>query len=348
MRPDPPCAPPLPLSQELLHQVAAICGALGRWSAREEAAPSPRLRRENRIHTIQASLAIERNSLSVEQVSAIVDGKPVIGPPRDIQEVRNAIAAYEALPRWIPGNRLHLLEAHGLLMAGLIEHPGRFRRGGVGTYRGADLVHMAPAAGRVPALVDDLLGWLDASDWHPLLTSSVVHYELEFILPFADGIGRLGRLWQTLILSRWQPLILSRWQPLLAWLPIEKVVRNRQEAYYDSLGRADQAGDLTPFVSFMLKAIGSALQQAIRQQSAAPLPGSEISSEMGSEIAAGTAERILALLAAPPRLSARLLAQTLDLSARAVEKQLAALQAAGRLRRVGSARTGHWEVLGRS
>ena len=337
---DPPYAPPLPLSQALLHQVAAICDALGRWSAREEAAPSPRLRRENRIHTIQASLAIERNSLSVEQVSAIVDGKPVIGPPRDIQEVRNAIAAYEALPRWIPSDPRHLLEAHGLLMAGLIEHPGRFRRGGVGIYRGADLVHMAPAAGRVPALVDDLLGWLNASDWHPLLTSSVVHYELEFIHPFADGNGRLGRLWQT--------LTLSRWQPLLAWLPIEEVVRNRQEAYYDSLGKADQAGDLTPFVSFMLTAIGSALEQAICQQTAAHHPGSEMGSEMGSEIAAGTAERILALLAASPRLSARLLAETLHLSSRAVEKQLAALQAAGRLRRVGSARSGHWQVLDRS
>ena len=337
---DPPYAPPLPLSQALLHQVAAICDALGRWSAREEAAPSPRLRRENRIHTIQASLAIERNSLSVEQVSAIVDGKPVIGPPRDIQEVRNAIAAYEALPRWIPSDPRHLLEAHGLLMAGLIEHPGRFRRGGVGIYRGADLVHMAPAAGRVPLLVDDLLGWLNASDWHPLLTSSVVHYELEFIHPFADGNGRLGRLWQT--------LILSRWQPLLAWLPIEEVVRNRQEAYYDSLGKADQAGDLSPFVSFMLRAIGSALEQAICQQTAAHHPGSEMGSEMGSEIAAGTAERILALLAASPRLSARLLAETLHLSSRAVEKQLAALQAAGRLRRVGSARSGHWQVLDRS
>ena len=181
---------------------------------------------------------------------------------------------------------------------------------------------------------------MDASDWHPLLISCVVHVELEFIHPFADGNGRLGRLWQT--------LILSRWQPLLAWLPIEAVVRNRQEDYYDSLGRADQAGDLTSFVSFMLTAIGLALEQAIRQQTDVHPSGSEIGSENGSEIATGTAERILALLAHQPRLSARLLAQKLDLSARAVEKHLAALQVAGRLRRVGSARTGHWEVLGRS
>ena len=332
-----PYAPPLPLSQALLQQVATICGQLGRWSAREETAPSPRLRRDNFIHTIQASLAIERNSLSVEQVSAILDGKPVLGPPREIQEVRNAIAAYEALPRWSPSDRGHLLEAHGLLMAGLIEAPGRFRRSGVGIYRGSELVHMAPAARRVPSLVDDLLGWLHTSDWHPLLSSSVVHYELEFIHPFADGNGRLGRLWQT--------LILSRWQPLLAWLPIEEVVRDRQEAYYESLGTADQAGDLTPFVRFMLKAIEAALEQAIQLQAAEHPQGSEISSEMGSEIAIGTAERILELLATSPRLSARRLADLLDLSSRAVEKHLAALQAAGRLQRVGSARSGHWQVL---
>lgn len=337
---DPPYAPPLALSQALLHQVAAICNALGRWSAREEAAPSPRLRRENRIHTIQASLAIERNSLTVEQVSAILDDKPVIGPPRDIQEVRNAITAYEALPRWNPANRLHLLAAHGLLMAGLIERPGRFRSAGVGIYRGSDLVHMAPPAARVPGLVDDLLAWLAATDWHPLLTSSVVHYELEFIHPFSDGNGRLGRLWQT--------LILSRWQPLLAWLPIEEVVRDRQEDYYASLGAADQSGELTPFVSFMLGAIGAALEQAIQQQSSNAPPGSEKSSEISSEMGATpgpTAQRILDLLAAEPRLSARLLAERLGLSSRAVEKQLASLQQAGCLERVGSARSGYWKVL---
>jgi Fic family protein len=337
---DPPYAPPLALSQALLHQVAAICNALGRWSAREEAAPSPRLRRENRIHTIQASLAIERNSLTLKQVSAIVAGKPVIGPPRDIQEVRNAITAYEALPRWDPANHLHLLEAHGLLMAGLIERAGRFRAGGVGIYRGSELVHMAPPAARVPGLVDDLLAWLAATDWHPLLTSSVVHYELEFIHPFSDGNGRLGRLWQT--------LILSCWQPLLAWLPIEEVVRDRQEAYYASLGAADQSGDLTPFVSFMLEAIGSALDEAIQQQTSGAPPGSGKGSEIGSEIGgapASTAERVLKLLTVEPRLSARLLAERLGLSSRAVEKQLASLQSAGRLRRVGSARTGHWQVL---
>jgi Fic family protein len=328
MPPDAPYAPPLTLNPALLNRVAAIAEALGRWSARQDAWPSPRLRRENRIHTIQASLAIEQNSLSIEQVTALFDGQRVIGPARDIQEVRNAITAYDALPRWDPSNPQHLLEAHGLLMAGLIDAPGRFRRGGVGIYRGDQLLHMAPPASRVPDLVNDLLAWLAASAWHPLLVSCVAHYELEFIHPFTDGNGRLGRLWQT--------LILSRWNPLLAWLPIEEVIRSRQQGYYESLGQADQLGDLEPFVAYQLEVIHDALR-------------SEMSSEMAAEIGAtpGTAidAVILRDLASEPTLSARRLAERLQLSPRAVEKHLAALQRAGRLRRQGSPRAGHWQVL---
>ena len=333
---DPPYSPPLTLNPALLNRVAAIAEALGRWSARQDALPSPRLRRENRIQTIQASLAIEQNSLSLEQVSALFDGQRVIGPARDIQEVRNAITAYDALPRWDPANHEHLLEAHGLLMVGLIDAPGRFRRSGVGIYRGDQLVHMAPPAARVPGLVDDLLTWLAASTWHPLLVSCVAHYELEFIHPFADGNGRLGRLWQT--------LILNRWNPLLAWLPIEEVIRSRQQGYYESLGQADQLGDLEPFVSYQLEAIHDALRSEI---------GSEMSSEKGSELAAEIGATpgaaidavILRDLATEPTLSARRLAERLQLSQRAVEKHLAALQHKGRLLRHGSPRAGHWQVL---
>jgi Fic family protein len=337
---DAPYAPPLTLTPALLSQVAAIAEALGRWSARQDALPSPRLRRENRIHTIQASLAIEQNSLSLEQVTALFDGQRVIGPARDIQEVRNAITAYDALPRWDPSNPQHLLEAHGLLMAGLIDAPGRFRSGGVGIYRGDQLVHMAPPAARVPDLVNDLLTWLAASAWHPLLVSCVAHYELEFIHPFTDGNGRLGRLWQT--------LILSRWNPLLAWLPIEEVIRSRQQGYYESLGQADQLGDLEPFVAYQLEAIHDALRSEMSSEIRSE-KGSELASEMAAEIGAtpGTAidAVILRDLASEPTLSARRLAERLQLSPRAVEKHLAALQRAGRLRRQGSPRAGHWQVL---
>jgi Fic family protein len=329
---DAPYAPPLTLTPALLSQVAAIAEALGRWSARQDALPSPRLRRENRIHTIQASLAIEQNSLSLEQVTALFDGQRVIGPARDIQEVRNAITAYEALPRWDPANRPHLLEAHGLLMAGLIDAPGRFRNGGVGIYRGDQLVHMAPPAARVPDLVNDLLTWLAASTWHPLLVSCVAHYELEFIHPFADGNGRLGRLWQT--------LILSRWNPLLAWLPIEEVIRSRQQGYYDSLGQADQQGDLAPFVAYQLEAFHDALRSEISSEK-----GSEIGSEKVGARTPSLDELILQHLSSDPNLSARLLAERLGLSQRAVEKHLSALQRQGRLLRQGAPRGGHWQIL---
>ncbi|MFM9101752.1 MAG: Fic family protein [Cyanobium sp.] len=329
---DTPYAPPLTLTPALLSQVAAIAEALGRWSARQDAQPSPHLRRENRIHTIQASLAIEQNSLSLEQVTALFDGQRVIGPARDIQEVRNAITAYEALPRWDPANRQHLLEAHGLLMAGLIDVPGRFRSGGVGIYRGDQLVHMAPPASRVPALVGELLAWLASSDWHPLIVSCVAHYELEFIHPFADGNGRLGRLWQT--------LILSRWNALLAWLPIEEVIRSRQQGYYESLGQADQQGDLQPFGAYQLEAIHDALRSEISSEKC-----SEISSEIGATPGTAIDALILRDLAAEPTLSARRLAERLQLSQRAVEKHLAALQQQGRLLRHGTPRTGSWQVL---
>ena len=221
-----------------------------------------------------------------------------------------------------------IAEALGLLMSRLIEAPGRFRSGGVGIYRGDQLVHMAPPAARVPGLVAELLAWLAASTWHPLIASCVAHYELEFIHPFADGNGRLGRLWQI--------LILSHWNPLLAWLPIEEVIRSRQQGYYESLGQADQLGDLEPFVAHQLEAIHDALRSEM---------DSEIGSEMGAPTGAAIDEGILRDLATEPTLSARALAERLQLSQRAVEKHLAALQQQGRLLRHGSPRAGCWQIL---
>ncbi|MCC2638622.1 MAG: Fic family protein [Moraxellaceae bacterium] len=253
-----PYQPPLTLTPSILDCVAAISEQVGRLSALSQQLLTPQLRRGNRIRTIQASLAIENNTLSVEQVTAVLEGRRVLGLPREIQEVRNAFAAYEQLPQWQPARCEDLLAAHGLLMAGLVDEPGRFRSGGVGIYRGAQLIHMAPPPARVPALVQDLLDWLGRGELHPLVASCVFHYEFEFIHPFSDGNGRMGRLWQT--------LILSRWQGLLAWLPVETVIRDRQEAYYAALAEADRQAEATPFVEFMLQALQAAMAEAATDQ----------------------------------------------------------------------------------
>lgn len=251
--------PPYTITPVMLRLVADLSEAVGRYSALAEQRMTPQLRRENRLRTIQASLAIENNTLSLEQVTAVIEGKRVLGHPREIQEVRNAFAAYDSMARWSPAAERDLLSAHAILLEGLEESAGQYRRGGVGIYRGTQLVHMAPPANRVAELIQALLAWLGDTQEHPLITSTVFHYELEFIHPFSDGNGRMGRLWQT--------LILRHWQPVLAYLPVETVIRDHQDGYYRALADADQAGEATPFIEFMLQMLHEAFVEATASDS---------------------------------------------------------------------------------
>ena len=317
--------PPFQITSRALNLVAQISELLGRWSVSADASLAPQLRRDNRIRTIQASLAIENNSLSLEQVTAVLAGKRVLGQPREIQEVRNAFVAYEHMADWQPGSRGDLLAAHGLLMAGLVDAPGRFRRGGVGIFRGDKPVHMAPPASRVGALINQLLGWLDRTDVHPLIASCVFHYEFEFIHPFADGNGRMGRLWQT--------LILGRWQPMLAYLPVETVIRSQQQDYYAALAASDQASDATPFMEFMLQALHAAMSEAV----VAGMPAM-VSGKMTGKMTG----KILAAVRANPAITIPELAELIGVSTRTIERHLQKLQEQGRLRRIGPAKGGHW------
>ena len=215
---------------------------------------NPKLRRENRIKTIHSSLAIENNSLSLNQVTAIINGKRILGEPREIQEVKNAFEAYERLLSFDPYSAKDLLTAHHTLMNELVREAGMFRSGGVGVYKGEQLIHMAPPANMVQELVGNLLTWVKTSKVHPLVKSCVFHYEFEFIHPFADGNGRMGRMWNT--------LLLYKWKPVFAWLPIETLIRERQDAYYDALGKADA----TPFVEFLLSVIYDTLHEISQSQ----------------------------------------------------------------------------------
>lgn len=239
--------PPYTITPEILNRVAAISEAIGRLTVLTDQAKALLLRRINRIRTIHGSLAIEGNTLSEAQITAILEGKQVIAPPREVQEVRNALAAYDRFDIWKPEAEKDLLEAHRILMSGLIDEAGIYRSGGVGVMAGQQVIHMAPPADRVPHLMADLFAWLAATDAHPLITSSVFHYEFEFIHPFADGNGRMGRLWQS--------LILARWNPLFADIPVESLIFEHQAEYYQALQESTRQTDSAPFIAFVLRMI---------------------------------------------------------------------------------------------
>jgi len=239
--------PPYTITSEILNRVAAISEAIGRLSVLTDQARALRLRRINRIRTIHGSLAIEGNTLSEAQITAILEGKRVIAPPREVQEGKNALAAYDRFDTWKPETEKDLLEAHRILMSGLINEAGVYRHGGVGVMAGQQVIHMAPPADRVPHLMADLFGWLADTDAHPLIASSVFHYEFEFIHPFADGNGRLVRLWQS--------LLLARWNPLFADIPVESLIFEHQAQYYEAIKESTRQTDSALFIAFMLRMI---------------------------------------------------------------------------------------------
>jgi Fic family protein len=314
--------PPYTITPQILQRVADIVELLTRWEIAGDNALSPQLRRNNRIRTIQASLAIENNTLSIEQVTAVLDGKTVLGLPREIQEVRNAFTAYEQLPNWQTHSATDLLTAQGLLMSGLVDDAGSFRSKGVGIYNESDLVHRAPPASRIEALMTDLLAWLASAQVHPLIASCVFHYEFEFIHPFADGNGRMGRLWQT--------LILSQWQPVLAYLPVESVIRVRQTAYYQALADADNLADSTPFIEFMLQALLDTMTEVLVKTS--------------GKVSGKTSGKILALIRENILITIPELALLIGVTERSIERNLKKLQAENHLSRIGPANGGYWKV----
>ena len=248
--------PPYEITDEMLELVSEIMENLGKLSGVNELEKLPRLRRVSRIKSIHSSLAIENNTLSIEQVADVINGKRVLAPQKDIEEVHNAFNAYEKLSEINPYNIEDLLKIHGIMMNGLVKESGHIRSGQVGVYnQDGKVVHLAPPAEFVPKQLAQLFDWVKTSNANMLIKSSVFHYEFEFIHPFNDGNGRTGRLWQT--------ALLASWKPIFAWIPIESIIKDNQEDYYNAITLSTSQGKSNIFIEFMLDVINKAIKDII-------------------------------------------------------------------------------------
>lgn len=251
--------PPFEINERIMADVIEIAELVGRVSVTDKISMNPTLRRTNRIQTIYSSLAIEQNTLDIEQVTAVLSGKRVIAPPKDIAEVKNAYEIYDNMDKLNPYSIDDLLKAHSVMERGLLNEAGEFRSRPVGVADSeGNILHFGTLPQYVPKLVQELLEWTEKSEIHLLIKSCVFHYEFELIHPFADGNGRMGRLWHT--------LLLSKWNPIFAWLPIESIIHDNQSEYYNAINVSNNNGNSTVFIEFMLSVIKQALQESINDK----------------------------------------------------------------------------------
>ena len=317
--------PPFEITNTIIDSVAEIAELVGRLTSTNQLSSNPTLRRSNRIRTIHGSLAIEQNTLSLEQVTAVLNGKHVLAPPKDIAEVKNAYEIYERLDELDPYSVDDLLTAHGIMTRELVDESGMFRTRPVGVVnQEGRVLHFGTLPQYVPDLVMELLDWVKNSDVHMLIRSCVFHYEFELIHPFADGNGRVGRLWHT--------LLLSKWNPAFAWLPVESIIHDRQEEYYAAINASNGAGESTVFIAFMLSAIKASLIDAIN--------ASDEMSDGSTDKATMRWKQIEKFLETHPYIMNADVRALCDVSAATANRILAGLTAEGKL--VKYREGGHW------
>ena len=246
--------PPFTITNRIVSYVASISEKIGRITLLSDMEAKPHLRKNNRIKSIHSSLKIEANSLSLNQVRDVINGKLVLGEQKEIQEVKNAYDAYEKILELDPYSKDDLKKFHGIMTRYIVEESGDFRRGEEGVFNGEQCIFMAPPAQYVPQLMNELFGWMREAQTkvHPLVLSSVFHYEFVFIHPFADGNGRMARLWHT--------AILAKWKPVFEFIPIESRIEKFQDEYYDAIARCHVSGESTIFIEFMLSQIDRILE----------------------------------------------------------------------------------------
>ena len=321
-------APPFEITSKIIELISKISEKLGEITSIQNNPLHIQLRKENRIKTIHSSLAIENNSLTLEQITAIINGKRVLGNPNEIKEVKNSIQAYDLLLSLNPYDENDLLKAHKLMMQDLVSNSGKYRVDGVGIFDGEKVVHVAPQAKRGPELMANLFEWLKTSDIHPLIKSCVFHYEFEFIHPFQDGNGRLGRLWQT--------VILKEWKEIFAWLPVETLIKENQKEYYNVLGVSDSVANSTKFIEFMLSTILNTIEEIIQTEK-------KVTVKVTVKVTLNQ-KKILEVIKNNPQITQEELANVIGLTRKSINSNMKKLQENGLLKRIGADKNGYWQV----
>lgn len=328
--------PPFTVSAKAINLIAEISANLERFVIRMEMEDGIKLRKVNRMKTIHGTLAIEGNTLSEEQVTALLNGKRVVAPRKEIKEVKNAITAYDSFMDFNPYNYKDLLKVHALMAKDLVDNPGHLRKEPVGVIGKDGVAHVAPPAARVPILISDLFEWLNNSQDHILIKSSVFHYEFEFIHPFMDGNGRMGRFWQ----SR----LLAQWNSVFAHLPIENMIWENQSAYYKALKDSTDANDSGIFVDFMLGIILESLKS--RRQPDSEIDAQKVTVKVTQKVTVNQ-QRILAAIKENPHVTQEELSVIVGIARKNIIANMKKLQEAGLLVRHGADKNGWWEVTER-
>ena len=329
--------PPFTITNSILSQVASVSEKVGRITIMNHKENKPHLRKNNRIKSIHSSLKIEANSLSLTQVRDVINGKLVLGEAKEIQEVKNAYNAYEKIAEIDPYSIEELKKFHGIMTKYIVEESGDFRSGEEGVFNGEECIFMAPPARLVPQLMNELFDWMkEVKDQvHLLILGSVFHYEFVFIHPFTDGNGRMARLWHT--------AILTKWNPIFEFIPIESQIEKFQDDYYDAIAKCHVEGESTVFIEFMLAQIDNILDELLNQMTNSAADGAELDAD-GANGSMDMENNLLSILKQNPNITQTELAKELSLSRRTIQRMMRKLMNAHRIKRVGSTRTGHWEI----
>ncbi|WP_010259698.1 Fic family protein [Treponema primitia] len=318
--------PPYTITEKAADYLAKIVETVTRLEFGTGFKRDIKLHRENRVRTIHSSLAIEGNSLSLGEVSAVIEGKVVAGKQEEIKEVKNAYEAYDKIMTFDPYVISDFLKAHDLMTQGLVKESGRFRSGDVGVFDGNKPVHIGARPQFVPQLMEELFGWAKESELHPVLKSAILHYEIETIHPFADGNGRMGRLWQT--------LLLAKWNTIFAWIPMESVLYQNRPQYYQAIEDAREANDSAVFIEFTLSAILDIIGIQAKRQLDDPV----------NDPVNDPAKALLTCIKMNPTYTYQQYADKLGKSNATIKRLVQKLKTEGLIVRVGSDKTGHWEI----